>query len=134
MEVGHVVGRSRLVLVAGLLAIAVGLAVSLAPLSWVGAVLVALAFGANTVAKVQHYRELPLSPDARTKLVTMWLFFTVFVVALVVDAVASRTLAGYEGYFWVFVGMSVLLGGAYWVCQLRYLPEELHVEESASDE
>lgn len=134
MDAGLVVGRSRLVLFAGLVGLAVGLAVSVAPLAWVGVALVALAFGANTVAKVQHYRDLPIGADARTKLVTTWIFFAVFVVALVVDAVASRTLAGYEGYFWVFVGMSVLLGGAYWVFQLRYLPEELHVDEAADEE
>lgn len=125
MEPGLVLGRARIGLFVGLAAIVGGLALGSFVGTWIGVVLVALAFGANVVAKVSHFRTLPLSPERRTRLAALWFFLAVATVALIADAVAERTLTGFSGAFWPLVLVVVVLGAAYRYFRAQYLDGEV---------
>jgi hypothetical protein len=123
MNIGHLFGWSRIGSVVGLGAIAVGLALSVAPLAWTGVGIVALAFTVNAATKIHRFRELSLAPDERTRLVFVWVLLVVALVGLITDAVLGRFRAGYEGYFWrlMVAALGLLVGYRY--LRRTYLPE-----------
>ncbi|MFB6069121.1 MAG: hypothetical protein ABEJ90_04260 [Halobacterium sp.] len=129
MDPGIVLGRARVALFVGMGAVVAGLGLGSAVAAWAGVALVAVAFAANAAAKVSHFRTLPLSPERRTRLAAVWVFFSVGVVALVAASVARRTTGVETEAFWPLVVAVAALGAAYRYFQGQYLDEEMAAGE-----
>jgi hypothetical protein len=129
MGVGQRFGWSRVGLFVGLIALTVGLALAVVSLAWVGVGIVALAFVANAIMKINHFRDLPLAPDERTRLAFVWILLVITMVGFVADIVLSRFRTGYEGYFWslAFAALGLLIVCRY--LQRTYLPEDMVAKE-----
>jgi hypothetical protein len=129
LNVGQRFGWSRVGLFVGLIALTVGLALAVASLAWVGVGIVVLAFVANAITKINHFRDLPLAPDERTRLAFVWVLLVITMVGFVANIVLSRFQAGYEGYFWslAFAALGLLI--VYRHLQRTYLPENMVAKE-----
>jgi hypothetical protein len=129
LDAGQHFGWSRVGLFVGLVALTVGLALAVISLAWVGVGIVALAFVANAITKIDHFRDLPLAPDERTRLAFVWVLLVITMVGFVADIVLSRFRAGYEGYFWSLAVAALGLVIIYRYLQRTYLPEDMVAKE-----
>lgn len=93
-------GRSRLVLVLGMIGFGVGSLLDAKAVVWGSVTLVAIAFALNTAGKLVHYRELEIPHEKRVALATSWVLLSVAVVGLVADYAYFLYGPGSGDFFW----------------------------------
>lgn len=90
MEPSHVLGWSRLVQMAATLALILGALLGMVWVATLGGAGLTLALIGSGVAKVRHYRTLPLEPRERYILAASWVAVVVGIVAVVAGFLARR--------------------------------------------
>ncbi|MDY6780754.1 MAG: hypothetical protein SV760_09505 [Halobacteria archaeon] len=103
MREGVAIGRSKLLLMAGLLVVGGGLFLGIPLVSWAGAGVVALSFCVNSYAKIVHYADIEIPGRGNVVLTTSWLLLSAFVVGIFVDYLYALYTPKYEGFFWALV-------------------------------
>lgn len=117
-------GRSRLLLMGGMGWLAIGTLVDVALVVWGGVLIIAGAFALNTVGKLVHYRDLPISQADRVTLSATWLLLAATVVSLLTNYAYTRYGPGAGRYFWALAVAGIGFGLLYMAAQSLYLPEQ----------
>ncbi|WP_435195488.1 hypothetical protein [Natronomonas sp. EA1] len=122
-------GRSKLLLFGGLGCLGVATLVNVAPVFWLGLVVVTLAFGLNTVGKLLHYRTLPVAARDRLVLSLSW----VLLAGTVVTLLATFALARYAGreprFFWSLAVAGIGFGLLHMAAQSTLIPASVAKDE-----
>lgn len=124
IDPGFAEGRSKLLLFAGMGALAIGTMVDSGPVFWGGVAIVGMAFLLNTVGKLRHYGELPIPTGDRLKLTASWVLVVTSVVGLLANYAYTRYGPGNGTFFWSLAAASVGFGLIHLAAQSRYLPVE----------
>ncbi|WP_435178872.1 hypothetical protein [Halorussus sp. AFM4] len=134
VEPGRAVGGSRLALFVGVLGLAAATYLGVPALAWGCLAVVAAAFGLNTVGKLRHYADLPVSERERRRLVASWVALAVVVVAFLANVVYTRHGAGDGSYYWALAVAGIGLGMVHRGLQAEYLGELAAESESVTAE
>jgi len=116
-------GRSRIVLFVGMGGLALGTLFDATPVVWAGLVLILVAFALNTLGKLVHYRNLPISEVEQLVLSLSWLLLAASVLGVLAVFVAARYGPGGGSFFWPLADGSVGFSLLHMAAQGTYLPE-----------
>jgi hypothetical protein len=117
-------GWSKLALMGGVGALALGDGLTLPTLAWAGVALATLGFTLNTAAKLRHYRDLPLYDRPRTVLSVTWVLLSLAVPALLLVYALDRFVGGPDGLFWPLLLVAAVAALLHGLAQAMFLPDE----------
>lgn len=102
-------GYARIGLIMGFIIASGGVYLHLEYLAWIGGGIIILSLILNTGVKIQHYRELEMTPAQRTRIIGTWIMLVIVLSGLILTGIGITFGYSYNRYFWPLVFVTLVL-------------------------